>query len=141
VRRTRFLLPTALLALTLAGCRDSAGPDPLVDFTVDLFDIRDGPLPGVQSTVGSGTITVSGGFWTPCVALPAEIEGAAAVEGTEIELQVSWLGDQTSCVPAVENFVYQAVLGGLSPDTYHLRVVHIPGADAFAALDENVVVP
>ncbi len=134
----RLVLLAALIS-GLGGCSDSTGPDLVLSFTADRFDGR-GPSPSTTAEGGEGRITVQGSLSTPCLASPSELVAEADRSGSELELRVGWVpaGD---CVPGVDVFLYEAVLGNLSSGLYQLRVLHVlTGHAAYVALDEDVQV-
>lgn len=134
----RFVLLVALVS-ALGGCSDSTGPDLLLSFTADRYD-DPGPSPSTTAAGGEGRITVQGSLSTPCLASPSEVVAEADRSGSDLELRVGWVpaGD---CIPGVDVFVYEAVLGNLSSGLYRLRVLHVlTGHAAYVALEEDVEV-
>ena len=129
----------AAFVFVLSSCSDSTGPDLLLSFTADRFDGPGAP-PLTTAEGGEGRITVQGSLSTPCVATPSEVIAEADRSGSELELRVGWVpaGD---CIPSVDVFVYEAVLGNLSSGLYQLRVLHVlTGHAAYVALEEDVEV-
>jgi hypothetical protein len=129
----------AALVLVFSSCSDSTGPDLLLSFTADRFD-DPGPSPPTTAEGGEGRVTVQGSLSTPCLASPSEVIAEADRSGSELELRVGWVpaGD---CIPGVDTFVYEAVLGNLSSGLYQLRVLHVlTGHAAYVALEEDVEV-
>jgi hypothetical protein len=137
-----FVGAIILAAATVLGsssCSDSTGPDLLLSFSADRFDGR-GPSPSTTAEGGEGRITVQGSLATPCLATPSEVIAEADRSGSELELRVGWVpaGD---CVPGVDVFVFEAVLGNLSGGRYQLRVLHVlTGHAAYVALEQDVEV-
>lgn len=129
----------AALVLLFSSCSDSTGPDLRLTFSADRFDGR-GPSPPTTAAGGAGKITVQGSLATPCLASPSEVVAEADRSGSELELRVGWVagGD---CVPGVDVFVYEAVLGQLRPGQYRLTVMHVlTGHAAYVALEQTVQV-
>lgn len=130
----------AALVLVSGSCSDSTGPEELLQsFTSERFDGR-GPSPSTTAVGGVGRITVQGSLATPCLAVPSEVIGEAERSGSELELRVGWV-PSGNCVPGVDVFVFEAVLGNLGSGPYQLRVVHVlTGHGAYVALEEEVEV-
>jgi hypothetical protein len=129
----------AALVLVISSCSDSTGPDLLLSFSADRFE-EPGPSPSTTAEGGEGRITVQGSLATPCLASPSEVIAEADRSGSELELRVGWV-PASDCVPGVDVFVYEAVLGELRPGLYQLRVLNVlTGHAAFVTLEEDVQV-
>jgi hypothetical protein len=58
--------------------------------------------------------------------------------GSELELRVGWV-PAGNCVPGVDVFVFEAVLGNLASGVYQLKVLHVlTGHGAYVALEQEV---
>ncbi len=129
----------AALVLLFSSCSDSTGPDLLLSFSADRFDGR-GPSPSTTAEGGAGRITVQGSLATPCLASPSEVVAEADRSGSDLELRVGWV-PAGECVPGVDVFVYDAVLGEIGPGVYRLMVMHVlTGHAAYVALEQDVQV-
>jgi hypothetical protein len=120
----RFAL-LGVLALCAWGCGDGpTGPDLLLSFTVERFDPGQGTLPSDAAAGGEGTVTVTGGLQTPCLAEPSDLKGTAEKDGSNLFLQIR-LELAVACTPGVDSFTYEGVLGNLESGTYHLTVSNV----------------
>ncbi|UCC84320.1 MAG: hypothetical protein JSW46_05155 [Gemmatimonadota bacterium] len=129
----------AALVILLCACSDTTAPDLLLSFHKERFD-EQGPSPTTTAEGGADRITVRGSLATPCLASPSEVIAEAERSGSDLELRVGWVpaGD---CVPGVNTFVYEAVLGELGRGLYQLRVLHVlTGYAAYVTLEEDVQV-
>ncbi|HEX2093466.1 MAG TPA: hypothetical protein VHG28_13760 [Longimicrobiaceae bacterium] len=117
------------------------GGDVRLEFTAQELREPTPPTPGVRAEGGEGRITVWGVLDTPdpCRKLSGEIQA----DGTELTLRVTTAPTGAVCVAVIGYFRYDAVLSGLGPGTYRLRVVQTyPGTgwETKTALDQSVTV-
>jgi hypothetical protein len=130
-----------VLALGGWGCSgDPTGTDLLLSFAVERFDPGQGSLPSDAAEGGDGTITVRGGLQTPCLADPSDLKGAALKEGLALSLQIR-LELTVACIPGVDAFTYDALLGNLESGTYHLTVSNVfLNQSGYVTLETDVTV-
>lgn len=100
------------------------------------------PAPAGTTAAGeAGRIVVHGRIETPDPC--RRITAAATRRGAELTLRVEAHREGDVCAQVIAAFAYDAVVQGLAPGTYRLRVLHAyPGSgwDAQTALEESVTV-
>jgi hypothetical protein len=143
--RTRILTLLSILALGACASFEATGPssDPALDFSVRAD--RTGTfseLPVVDAEGQQGSIAVNGRLATPdpCRTIAGSIDPA----GTELTLRVAVRrSGSEACIGVIGQFAYDAVISGLAPGGYRLRVIHEypqTGWPATTVLDQQLQV-
>lgn len=131
-----------VVALSVSGCSgDSTGPaELLLSFTAESFNPSQGSLPSDGAQGGVGTITITGGLQSPCLAQASDVKGEAQRESFTLLLQVT-VEPEGACTSGISAFTYEALLGTLESGTYSLTVNHVFSVGVgYVALETDVVV-
>lgn len=119
-------LPTVLGSLLLfAGCSLFTGPDRGdLEFSwqpvQDLEEVEDSEP---EVSADGATLTVSGALSAPdpCQELTGQLDRS----GSHLALRIRIISEEDgACPTVVASFRYSAVITGLEPRTYELRVIH-----------------
>lgn len=130
---TRYLV--ALLALTAIACSKASGTLSPVEGPSNVF--VDGPLritttdqptsPGVlfvrpSSTGGTGSVTATGIRYGSVCALA--VSGHADIAPGSVTIHIVYAGRLTACTADIRALTYQAVVSGLTPGAYDVKIMH-----------------
>lgn len=103
--------------------RDRFG-DEEVEFRVRPFPGRIAELPLPDADGGFGSLSVEGGFATPCRSSSRDLEADVDVDFGDVDVRVRWDPPPGPCAAAVDLFRYEVEIENLRPGLYDVRVDH-----------------
>jgi len=140
-RRTpRLLLAPLLLGLPMPS--PAAPADPQLTVELAARPLQPAPDEGwARASAGAGRIAVEGALPTPtpCYTLTGE----AGREGRVVTLAVQARAQEGGCIQMIAGFAYDAVVRGVPPGRYTLRVAHAyagTGWDTRRVLEQEIEV-